>query len=405
MSTSNIYNYALAPTSQFYFCGMPLRLDTTPKCNLNCLYCFAMSRGGRRTSSQLTANPDTIARKLSISLDESKQKDDVIGELLSKKTPIHFGGISDPFSNDSISKLSKKLLLHLDSFDYPVLISTKNSNILLEEETMNILTSMKNVAVQISFSSLNSETCSIIEPNVPPPSERIDCINELTQEGIHVIARLQPLFPGTETEVCQELIPKIGEAGCRHIIIEYLKLPVEKNLSLANEMFTNLNWNGYEFYQKNHAELIGREWVLPKEFIWQHIQPVIKCIHDFRMTYGSGDYGLNHLGDTNCCCGVDNIPGFDNWYKGNFSNLIKNSINSNITVDQLSKYWFPKGSIKRYMNSNCRLKSINDIYSYLIDKWNNPSSTNAPNNYLGVSWNGDKDYSGNCIYIKKENLG
>jgi hypothetical protein len=35
------HRYALALTTQFYFRGVPFRLDTCPKCTLNCSYCFA----------------------------------------------------------------------------------------------------------------------------------------------------------------------------------------------------------------------------------------------------------------------------------------------------------------------------------------------------------------------------
>lgn len=139
MNQSTKYKYALSPTSQFYFCGLPLRLDTTPKCTLNCLYCFAMSRGGRRTSRKLIASPDSIARKLLRALDGQGQAIDIVGEMLSRKVPIHFGGISDPFSNASVAAISRELLVHFSNYDYPVVISTKNTNLLLEYETMKII--------------------------------------------------------------------------------------------------------------------------------------------------------------------------------------------------------------------------------------------------------------------------
>lgn len=62
-----------------------------------------MSRGGRRTSRKLIANPDSITRKLSRSRGDNVSKKDAIEEMLSQQVPIHFGGISDPFSNASVA--------------------------------------------------------------------------------------------------------------------------------------------------------------------------------------------------------------------------------------------------------------------------------------------------------------
>jgi DNA repair photolyase len=398
------YRYALSPTSQVYFCGLPFRLDTTPKCTLNCLYCFAMSRGGRRTSRKLIAYPDSIARKLHRVLDNQEQRVDIVGEMLSRKVPIHFGGISDPFSNPSVAAISRELLIHFSNYKYPVVISTKNTNLLLEDKTMKIITGMKNIVIQVSFTSLDSEKTRLIEPNVPTTKARLQCIDTLSKESIHVIARLQPLFPSFESYVAENLIPSLGSLGCKHVAVEYLKLPVEKNISLIKRIFNIMNWDGFDFYHHNHSLLVGREWVLPNEFKWERLQALIKSIHKYGMTYGSADYGLNHMGDTDCCCGIDNVPGFGNWFKGNFSNIIRHAPSQELTFHQLNDYWFPRGSVKMYMNSNCRLAGNNQIISYLLQKWNSPGTANAPDSFLGVTWNGDRDAIGNCIYTIKEDL-
>ena len=391
-------------TSQFYFCGLPLRLDTSPKCTLNCLYCFAMSRGGRRTSRKLIAKPDSINRKLARSRDSNGEGKDVIEEMLSRQVPIHFGGISDPFSNTSVTAVTREILVHLSNYEYPVVISTKNTDFLLEYETMKIITEMKNIVIQISFTSLDIDKVRRVEPNVPSTIARLQCVDALSREGINVIARLQPLFPTFESEAAEELVPRLGHSGCKHVMVEYLKLPVEKNLSLTKSMFDILNWDGYDFYHQNGARLIGREWILPNEYKWKRLQPLIKRIRESGMTYGSADYGLNHMGDTDCCCGIDGLPGFNNWFKGNFSNIIRNTNSQKLTFDRVEDSWFPRGSIKMYMNSNCRLNGDNNVLSYLSEKWNRPGTVNAPDSFLGISWSGERDATGNCIYIRKEDL-
>jgi len=401
MTKFSKYRYALSLTSQFYFCGVPLRLDTTSKCALNCSYCFAMSRGGRRTSNRLIATPNSVARKLYRAFERNHESLDAIGEMLSHRVPIHFGGISDPFSDSEVSTISRQLLAHLSTCDYPVIISTKNTDQLSRDETMKILKSMSSLAIQISFTTADLAKANRIEPHVPSPIERIRCLETLSKEGIHTIARLQPLIVPWLKEVADELIPMLACAGCRHVAVEHLKLPVEINTSCFNEMFKAIKWNGYEFYKGRGGRLIGREWVLPHDFMWDNLQPLIASIRRFGMTYGSADYGLNHLGDTDCCCGIDNLAGFTNWFNGNFANVIRHANSTELKFDEVEENWFPRGSVKMFVNSNCRLDGSNNILSYLRNKWNRPGTSNAPDSFLGISWHGDYDGNGNCIYIKQ----
>lgn len=399
--TGNDYKYSLAITSQFYFCGIPFRLDTCPKCSFNCKYCFAMARGGRRSSQNLIANPDKIRKKIERSLFNSHKNRDIIGEMIHHRLPIHFGGMSDPFSNKNVTQISMEILKIMKEYDYPVVISTQNSTKLIEDKTLRLLKELKHIAIQITLVSLNEAFSKKITPAVPAPMEKIKSISLLSKEGFHVIVRLQPLFPFLIKEICEELIPRLSEAGVKHVIVEFLKLPVEKNTSLIKEMFKILKWDGYEYYKKQGAILVGREWVLPAELKWIKLQPIIESIHKHGMTYGAGDYGLNHLSDTDCCCGIDVLEGFNKWFKCNFSNIIKNSKSNYIKFSEVTEQWIPKGSIAMYINSNCRLKNKNTVLNHLKEKWNRPGTVNAPDSFLGIHWEGGYDEEGNCVYVKK----
>ncbi|MBE9570514.1 MAG: radical SAM protein [Proteobacteria bacterium] len=397
------YEYALSITSQFYFCGIPFRLDTKPKCALNCLYCFAMARGGRRTYQPLLANVPSIYKRLSETFAEVPKIGSINSELLSRRVPVHFGGMSEPFSDEQSTKVSLQLLRILNDFHYPIVLSTKNSHELMKDETLNELKKLQHLVVQISIMTSNETLANIIEPNVPPTTHRLKTVRILRDEGIDVIVRLQPLLINLLDEMEHELIPMIGAAGSRHVVVEFLKLPIEKNVSLFREMCQKTNTDYYELYHRNKASRIGREWLLPNDFRWQKLQPIIAAIHMQEMTYGAADYGLYHLGDTDCCCGIDDVHGFGNWFSGNISNVLRQRQSDHIYFDDLCKHWFPVKSIKRYMNSKCRLESDNTTLGLLKSKWNRPGTTNAPDSYLGVKWKGDYDNSGNAVYvIKKE---
>ncbi len=395
------YRYALAITSQFYFCGIPFRLDTVPKCPLNCSYCFAMSKGGRPTPANLVANPSQIARKFETVNRHGSEASDITGELLERRLPIHFGGLSDPFANRLVAERSKELLAILAEFDYPTVISTKNTDQMEREEVLAVFKRFRNLVIQVSIPSYNADFAKAIEPNVPPPAERLRVLALLAQEGYHTIVRLQPLFPEQVNSAAEDLIPRLAEAQVKHVVVEFLKLPLESSSCDTSYLFTTLNWSRSNVYRSRHAMRTAREWILQPRYKWELLQPVIQSIHDNRMTFGAGDYGLNHLGDTDCCCGIDVVDGFSEWFHPNMAYVIRSSKSPVLDIGILDEASFPQKSIRMYLNSHCRGRGETTIYDFMRLKWNRPGTENAPDSFLGVSFRGDYDNSANCIYVKE----
>ena len=87
---------------------------------------------------------------------------------------------------------------------------------------------MKTIVIQISVSSSRKRSTDLFEPNTPASARRLSAIHTLTSMGKHVIVRLQPLIPWLLKEAQDELIPHVAECGAKHVIVEFLKLPVEK---------------------------------------------------------------------------------------------------------------------------------------------------------------------------------
>ena len=397
--TEKEYKYALSITSQFYFCGLPFRLDTTPKCSLNCVYCYAMSIGGRRTKPEQIANPEKLKRRFENL--ENKQNPNISDQFLKLKIPLHFGGMSDPFADIQTSKVSVELLKILSNYNYPTVLSTKNTDLLLENEVIKTLVSHKNLIVQISLSSLDKNFISKIEPSAPSPEKRIHAMKILSSENIPVFTRLQPFFPWRASEVIQELIPAICEAKSNHVTVEFLKLPIEKRSNPIVNISRACDFDVLNYYKIHHLSNVSREWQIPPNIKWDLIQPIINSLHEHNLTYGAGDYGLNHLGDTDCCCGVDKVLGFSDFFKGNFAYFIRKSTPNTLCWRNFSKNNFPENSIKRYIMSESRLKNVkNNLYEFLKNKWNNPNSVNSPDSYLGVKFTHEYDDQGDCVYEK-----
>ena len=397
MKPSTTYKYNLSLTSQFYFCGIPFRLDTKPKCEFNCAYCFAMARGGRRTETALIANKNNL--KNIFSKINTPNSFGLNQELLRNRLPIHFGGMSDPFDSDESTHVSLEFLKELQKREYPTVISTKNTDVLLTDDVLNLLVNHKKLIIQISLTAFSDKFLNVLEPNVPDAEKRLLAIRKLKKLGINTTIRLQPIFPNLINDIIENLIPKINETDVDHIIFEHLKLPVERNISLIKELEEKSYWNLYKQFEEKGAKLVGREWLLPNEIKYENINRIVQYLKP-DISYSYADYGLQHLGKTSCCCGIDKFWDDANWFKGNIVNCIKDNLNlETFSIELLDNYNYPSSSIKRIINSNSRLSDYNTIRDYLRQKWNSPLSINAPDHLLGISYLG-KDKNSNCLYRK-----
>ena len=393
------YEYALSPTSQFYFCSVPFRLDISPKCTVGCRYCFNLARGGNRNKTNKFVDPYKIAHKLETVFSNTNRSLDINGELIQNRMPIHLGGLSDPFSCDEYMKRTVQILSILSRYEYPLIISSKQSESMMRDEVLTELKKFKYLTIQISIPIPNDKLTHLLEPGAPVFSRRLDNMNALRHEGFHVVARIQPTIPPLIDEIIVNAIPALKQIGCQHVILECLKIPVERSAFFAS-LFKTLAWDGYEYYLKRGAIIIGRDRVLPPKVAWEHVIGLIEKLRYAGMTYGTTDHGLFHLGNTSCCCGVAGREGFSGVFKASYANVIRSTSSEYLSFTDVANHWIPLKPIARYVNSNSRLPGPNTFFTHLRDKWNKPGNVNAPDAYLGVRYTGDQDENGDCLYDK-----
>ena len=396
------YKTPLGLTSQFSFCGLPLRLDTYAGCALSCTYCFARLRGGNSNTNRIRfADSKLIVKKFKNAIEQPDNTTGVVAELIRNRTPIHLGGMSDPFQPiEKREKISLAILKYLCSINYPIVISTK-STLLSDNEYLDVLKSNKNTVVQFSFSTLVDDISRIVEPSSYLPSEILKCITKLSASGIKTTVRWQPYIPNV-SESPEKFIPIIEATGIQHLGFEHLKLPVEKNNPLWQKLTNKLSFDIREFYTKLESKTDGRELILPTEYKIKTALLVKKELRNRNITFGSADNDIQYLSDNNCCCsGVDQFEGFENWNKFQIAHAVKKSKGENITFDLIANEWSPVGAIDKYLNSDSRMtkqNGHNKIADYIKARWENLNSDFNPTRFYGVKDSGERDGNGYRIF-------
>lgn len=393
---NNSYEYALGVTSQFYFCSLPLRLDSYSRCQYRCTYCFANARGGaHRNNSIQTLDVAALDRRLSRVQEGRVQS--AVDEFLGRRQPLHLGGMSDPFMPlEGRKEVSLRLLETLGRYRYPTVISTKGTDV-SQPRYLEIL-QQGNFVVQFSISSLDDRLMSDIDFGAPLPSERLEAMRTLSQAGVPVACRMQPVLPTREDDY-HALAHACADAGAFHFAVEHLKLSLE-NWTGSSRLGRLLNLDLKDYFVSRGSTRVGREWILPVETRLPTVLSARSLVRKLGMSFGAADNDLLLLSDSDACCaGVGSLPQFENVFRANYLQAARRGLLTNkIGIKSLAKEWLPERSVRMYINSHSRGDTATTILDYIRRDWNGAPNGNSPASLYGVVDTGKADASGLNIY-------
>lgn len=373
--------------SIFYFCPLPIRFDSYSGCSQGCLYCWSQWCGHKKRYLNNEIRPiniDDLQNRLTFACNSNSRKKSAINQLIERRCPIHFGGLSEPLQLiDKNYRVTFRAIKLFRDFDYPVLISTKGW-LLRDTEYLDLIASHKKCAIQVSFSTLDDEIGSRIEPGAPLPSEKIEMIREATRRGIWVGVRFQPfLFP--LHGVNDYDLDLLAQIGVKHVIVEHLRIPTNFDKKVLFNLCGILNIDILDYYRRNGMQINRVNYELPSEVKIPNIISFRNRAHQVGLSFGCADNDLHHLSDDDCCCGIQGLSGFENVYKGSFLSALMSYDNyGNIDFCRLTKEWQPDGSIREHLNSDCRYPNCVKPIEYLEYKWNNPNLSNSLTSFYGV---------------------
>jgi len=221
------------------FCPHRLAANLYLGCEFGCAYCFARS-----------ISPDyhevIIAR-----VNAADRIDNELVKLKRRgiKQPVDLGSATDPYQPiEKKFEITRSVLKVFLKHRMPVFIVTKSDLVLRDLDLVKELRQRKLSLVHFSFVTLNEQLSRLLEVRSPPPEKRLRAIEELAEENIRVVARVQPVIPlvNDSEEVLGELLEALSCAGVQHVIYGTLKLsetvlfnlvPVLSKLGILDKFF------------------------------------------------------------------------------------------------------------------------------------------------------------------------
>jgi len=360
------YKNPISFTSQFYFCGIPFRLDTYRGCSHYCKYCFANARKGfQEAHFQVgVAKKEYFERLFKKAFDESEDTNNINIECLRHRLPLHFGGMSDPFQHrEKDEKISYEVLKLLRDYDYPVAISTKNV-MFTEDKYFKLLRDMK-VIMQVSI--INNRNIPEMEPKASSVDDRFRAVKCCWDSGIPCHIRLQPFIPSFIGDE-DEYIKKVRDTGCNFVSIEHLKLSVD-NREVIHSISDALGYDIRKRFRGIKAKSYGRELEVSAGTKYKLLfdSGLVDKFHKNGIKLGMGDNQLHQYSDAKTCCGVDLHKGFENYFKANYTYLTSLTDKTEFTFSDLTNnHWIPKNRLDT--STENRPYSWNDSHPLKYDK-------------------------------------
>jgi hypothetical protein len=296
--------------------------------------------------------------------------------------------MSDPFPPmERRVGVTRRVLETLADNDYPTVISTKSVEV-ASDDCLDVL-SRGTFMVQLSVSSLDDSLMYAIDLGAPSPSERIAAVRRLSEAGIPVTCRIQPILPSKESDAV-EVVAAVADAGAKHVGAEHLKLPIESSWRGNDILASALGREALRRYRE-HGRRIGREWVLPPEMRIDTMLAIREQAHGLGMTFGAADNDLLPISDGNCCCsGADFVDGFQGFFRFNYAEAVRRADQEGLTsFHSIGEAWYPAMTMARFMNSRSRIVredgSGGGVKEYLARNWNGRANGASPQMFIGVA--------------------
>lgn len=269
-------------------CTCPLKYSLHPYtgCSHFCLYCYATSYIGLRSSSP----KKDFLRKLLRDL-----------EHVDKERVIELSTSSDPYPPiERELALTRMTLDVLVSRNHKVLITTK-SNIVIRDID---LLSRGNAAVMITITTLDEKLAKSIEPGAPTPRERLDAIKELRRSNIPVGVRVDPIIPyvNDDSYEISELIARIAEYGALHIVTSTYKAKLDSLRRLEARLPPDISTKFTRLYREHGVRLHGYLY-LPAESRMKILRNVVSEAKRYNLSYATCREGFNELNQAPSCDG------------------------------------------------------------------------------------------------------
>jgi DNA repair photolyase len=175
-----------------------LTLNPYSGCDHNCVYCYASSYVPR---FQECRPKKGLLKKL------RREAAKLRGETVS------ISNSSDPYPRmEATTGLTRSCLAILVESNCRIQIITKSNLVTRDDDLLSKALS----TVALTITTLNVEVARFLEPNAPPPAERLRAAEDLISKGVPISVRIDPVIP-LVNDKAEKLVAALASIGVKHV--------------------------------------------------------------------------------------------------------------------------------------------------------------------------------------------
>jgi DNA repair photolyase len=183
-----------------------------------------------------------------------------VRSTLPPKFVLHIGGgVCDVYQPaEAQVKITRTLLRIVYDYQFPVIILTKNCNVLQDLDILKAINEDTYACVSFTITLTDENTQKIFEPRASGTQKRFEAIKTLRKEGIHAGVYFYPVLPfiGDTDENMQALYEQAKKAGAEFVYCWGLTLKPGRNkeefLNTVNVHFPQLFPEYQRLYGNNN---------------------------------------------------------------------------------------------------------------------------------------------------------
>ena len=266
---------------QSSMCTCPHKLTLNPYsgCDHGCLYCYASNYVPN--FSRCRPKKDQLA---TLKREAARLK----GEVVS------ISNSSDPYPRiEAQQGWTRKCLEVLAESDCRIQIITKSNLVTRDDD----LLTEASATVALTITTEDDNLARVLEPNAPPPSQRLKAAQDLIGKGIPVSVRVDPIIPFVNEDPTK-LIAQLAAIGVKHITTSTYK-PKPDNWLRLRQAIPEIAEKLQPLYFQ-HGERIGGNTFLPRDIRLKMLNKVRDVTFANDMKFGVCREGFPQLNTATC---------------------------------------------------------------------------------------------------------
>jgi len=262
-------------------CTCPPKLTFNPYtgCDHGCVYCYASSYVPQ--FAKCRPKSDVLQR---LQREAAKLK----GETVS------IANSSDPYPRlEATAGLTRRCLGILAENNCRIQIITKSKLVIRDDDLLSKVPS----TVALTITTDDAEVARLLEPNAPPPTDRLKAAEDLIGKGISVSVRIDPVIPFVNDQP-EKLVATLASIGVKHVTSSTYKIKPD-NWHRFSAVMPAVAENLKPLYFKQ-GEKVGGNTVLPRDLRFKLMKNIRDLAVANGMQFGVCREGLTELNTAAC---------------------------------------------------------------------------------------------------------